>query len=353
MRPWATWGIGAALVAAAWGVAVITPAEDAEEAPFAVAVEVGEPGVGRTIAITVSDVRRAENVSAGEWSAEGNWFVVDLDAEAVATEFGTLLALATLEVDGRTFRASERPDSLLRSPLSVGIPVSGSLAFELPDGLTAGSGVLRFGASTDVRLDSVITVAVDLADAPVAREAELRADRLGRPMTRGWWRRNAVSLAAIAVLLPVTVGVIAVKEWSEWDLGHATKPITVEVGDTVTYAGARIGPAKAEFVDDALAPAGTRVISTTVLVTPGATPIACRTPQLRETGGAGRQWDEASFELERDFDTERNTFCDSETPIRYSLTLDYLVPDDATGPFAIEIESGDELPEFVRLVVAP
>ncbi len=170
----ATWGIGAALVAAAWGVAVITPAEDAEEAPFPVAVEVGDRGVGRNVAITVTDVHRAESISAGEWSAEGNWVVVDLEAEAVVSEFGALLALATLEVDGRTFRASERPESLLRGSLSVGIPQSGSLAFELPDGVTGGSGMLRLGVAPDPRLDSVITLAIDLDDVPVERAAELQ-----------------------------------------------------------------------------------------------------------------------------------------------------------------------------------
>lgn len=172
-------------------------------------------------------------------------------------------------------------------------------------------------------------------------------------MTAGWWRRNAVALAAVAVLLPATVGVIAVNEWSEYDLGHGTKPITVTPGDTVSYGGATIGPAKASFADDPLAPAGTRVLSTSVLVNPGDDPIGCLTPQLQETGGAGRQWNEASAELERDFDADRNTFCDPELPIRYTLTLDYLVPDDATGPFAIELETGDELPEFVRLIVEP
>jgi hypothetical protein len=172
-------------------------------------------------------------------------------------------------------------------------------------------------------------------------------------MIRSWWRRNRIPLAAIAVLLPLTVGVIAMNEWSEWDLGHATKPIVVPAGETASYGGATIGPATAEFADDPLAPQGTRVVSTIVLITPGDSPISCATPQLREAGGAGRQWDEASFELERDFDADRNTFCNSEVPIRYSLTLDYLVPDDAAGPFVIELESGEELPEFVRLVVEP
>ncbi|HYI52296.1 MAG TPA: hypothetical protein VEX42_12075 [Microbacterium sp.] len=174
MTRWATWAVGAGLVAAAWGVAAVTPADDAEEAPFPVVVELGDRGVGRNIAVTVTDVRRVESVSAGEWSAEGNWVVVDLDAEAVQSEFGTLLTLATLQVDGRTFRASERPESLLRGGLSVGIPLSGSVAFELPEGLDGGHAMLTFGLDTDPRLDSLLVADIDLGAIELDREAELQ-----------------------------------------------------------------------------------------------------------------------------------------------------------------------------------
>ena len=174
MRRWATWAIGGALIVAAWGVALITPPEDAFERPFPVTVDVGERGEGRNIAITVHDVRRAEAASAGEWTAEGNWVVVDLDAEAVMSEFGTLLSLATLEVDGRTYAASERPDSLRRGPLSVGIPRSGSLAFELADDIEPADAVLTFGLDTDPRLDSLIVVPVDLREIDVESDAELQ-----------------------------------------------------------------------------------------------------------------------------------------------------------------------------------
>jgi hypothetical protein len=172
-------------------------------------------------------------------------------------------------------------------------------------------------------------------------------------MTRGWWRRNAVALAAIAVLAPVTAGVIAVNEWSAYDLGHATKPISVEPGDSARYDGAQIGPASAVFTDAPGTPPGTRVVSATVLVAPGEEPISCVSPLLREAGGSGRQWSEASFDLEREYDPARKTSCDSELPIRYSLTLEYLVPEDATGPFVIELSAADELPRFVSLVVEP
>jgi len=172
-------------------------------------------------------------------------------------------------------------------------------------------------------------------------------------MTGGWGRRNALWLALAAVLAPLTVGVVAANEWSEWDLGHSTKPITVAAGESTSYSGARVGPARAEFTTDPAAPAGSRVVSVTVLVEPGNDPISCATPLLRETGGAQRQWDEASFELERDFDANRTTFCSAEESLRYSLTLDYLVPEDAAGPFAIELQAGDALPRFLRLIVEP
>lgn len=174
MRRWVGWAVGGALIAAAWGVALITPPEDAFERPFPVTVEVGERGEGRNIAITVRDVRRAETVSAGEWSAEGNWVVVDLEAEAVISEFGTLLTLATLEVDGRTYSASERPDSLRRGSLAVGIPRSGSLAFELADDVEPAEAVLTFGLDTDPRLDSLIVVPIDLRESDVEADAELQ-----------------------------------------------------------------------------------------------------------------------------------------------------------------------------------
>lgn len=174
MTRWLQWTIGVGLVVAAWFVAAATPAEESREAPFVVSTAVGEYGEGRNIAVRVEDVRRAETAEAGAWSAEGNWLVVDLEASAVVEEFGVLLSLATFEVDGITFGASERPESLLRKSLFAGVPQSGSLAFELPDDLTTGTGVLRFAVDTDERLDSVIEVPVELGDVALEETVELR-----------------------------------------------------------------------------------------------------------------------------------------------------------------------------------
>jgi len=157
----------------AWLVALVTPSESAHEAPFPVAAAVADEGIGRNIAVRVDEVRRAESVVEGGWTAEGNWLVVDLEAAAVVEEFGVSLTLATFTVDGRTYRASERPMSLLQAGLFAGIPQSGSLAFELADDVVDDTGVLRFAVNSDTRLDSVIEVSVDLAELETEASVEL------------------------------------------------------------------------------------------------------------------------------------------------------------------------------------
>ncbi|MDQ0894305.1 hypothetical protein [Agromyces ramosus] len=178
MTRWLPALAGAALVVAAWGVAAVTPGDEAAEQPFAVAATVGERAAGRNLAATITGLRGAEAVTNDGWRAEGSWLLVDLEAEAVLSERGTLLSLATLDVGGRSYRASERPPaSLFRSSLAIGLPHSGTLAFELPAGaFTASEGddaVLRLGLHEDPRLDSVIELRLDLAEVEVDDEAEL------------------------------------------------------------------------------------------------------------------------------------------------------------------------------------
>ncbi|WP_210418503.1 hypothetical protein [Agromyces intestinalis] len=157
------WLVGVGLVAAAWVVALVTPGADAVQSPFPVEASIGERVEGRNLAVTVTDVRAAEEVEIDGWSAEGTWIVVDLEAEAVVTEEFARLALATIEQGGRTFSASERPTTSLRnSELSVGVPRAGALAFEVPaDVLDGGPATLRLGLDPDSRLDSVIELRFD------------------------------------------------------------------------------------------------------------------------------------------------------------------------------------------------
>lgn len=176
---------------------------------------------------------------------------------------------------------------------------------------------------------------------------------MGRAVTVGWWRRNAVALVALAVLIPATIAAIGVNEWSQYDAGHPTRPMLVKPGESIDYAGAQLSRARGAFIDDPSAPSGSRVVRAIVLVEPGETPISCSTPELRELDGGERRWEEASGELDLPYDPEAHSFCDSELAIRYSLTLYYLVPADAAGPFTIEFAASGTLPEYLRLVIEP
>ena len=170
---WVAWSVGAGLVVVAWFVALVTPGEEQIQAPMPLTAAVGEEAVGRNLAATITDVRRTSELHAGDWSAEGNWIVVDLDVASVASEDLVNLNHAELIVDGVRYGASDRPDSLLRQSLSAGVPTSGGLAFELPADLDSGTATLELALSSDPRLDSMIVVDFDLGALPAASSDEL------------------------------------------------------------------------------------------------------------------------------------------------------------------------------------
>jgi hypothetical protein len=174
---------------------------------------------------------------------------------------------------------------------------------------------------------------------------------LDEPVT-GWWRANALALGALVVLIPAAALAMSWNEWAGIRQGTASEPISLAPGESAEYGGATVGPASAEFTDLPLAPQDARVISVTVRIDPGDPAIACAKPVLREVDGAQRQWN-ARDDLGREWDSDHWDFCDSEATAPYEMEIDYLVPEDASGPFAVEISSAEALPEFVSAVVAP
>lgn len=178
LRPWMVWTAAVVLLVAAGVVVRITPPTDIDVDPFVVGGALDQRIQARSLAVTVSDPRVADRAVAGGWSADGTWLVVDVVAEGLVTEEDALLDHAVVTVDGLTIRASERPDSLWRQTLSVGVPRVGSLAFELPEGAGDGDAVLEIAGDDDTRLDTVIRIPLDLAAAPHTAETELQ--------TNGW-----------------------------------------------------------------------------------------------------------------------------------------------------------------------
>ncbi|WP_194425490.1 hypothetical protein [Microbacterium invictum] len=192
MKRWAAWTAAGAMLVAAWGVAAITPPDDAASAPFPVAATLGSEATGRNMALTVTNPRMSEGAtgrsaaqSRALWSAEGTWLVVDLEARSLDSDTGVHLNLVDLVVGERTFSASDRPVSMRRIGLATGLDQSGGLAYELPEDILDDAGAatarLRLGLSDDDRLDSVIELQLDLTTLPHESDAEIAEPDWSRP----------------------------------------------------------------------------------------------------------------------------------------------------------------------------
>lgn len=177
---------------------------------------------------------------------------------------------------------------------------------------------------------------------------------MGAPVTASWLRRNAMALVATAVLVPATALVIGGSEWWGYYSGRDVFPVTVASGESAEFSGATYGPATitetAEDLEWEL-PQGTKVLSVEVPVQPGEEPAVCSQPSLRELSGDGRRWTKAPFPIELPYDDDTWGLCDSERSGTYIIAVPFLVPDDVSGPLAVDLAVEDELPRFLRFVV--
>lgn len=168
-----SWIGGVALLLLAAGVAAVIPTDAATEAPFRTELITGEKVETRAIAATLLDVRLADVAELDGWSASGTWLVIDVEIEATREE-ESLYYVHLEQTDGTKFRASERPESLLDERLSPGLPLRGSVAFELPKHMRDESVRVDFGTMlADARADGLLSLEVDLASLESLPVAEL------------------------------------------------------------------------------------------------------------------------------------------------------------------------------------
>jgi len=189
-RPTLNWrhvanGAGLVVILVLAGVvAHTTPNDEQQQAPLPVRGQVGETLSGRNIAATVDAVRVAESVEASNgWAGptSGVWVVVDASVEANVTESN--FGYARLKVGDVTYSASTRPDraTIAATGLSVGIPWTGPLMFELPRLLVSGDAArtaeLQLAVDADPRADSMLVMPVDLSAIEIEKVVET-----GRPV---------------------------------------------------------------------------------------------------------------------------------------------------------------------------
>jgi hypothetical protein len=177
---------------------------------------------------------------------------------------------------------------------------------------------------------------------------------MGAAVSRAWWRRNALALGAVVVLLPVTAAVITGYEWWFANQGKPQIPVTVEAGQVAEFGGATWGPATATIRDADTAeglPTGAKVIVVEVPVDPGAEPPSCLSPTLTQLEGVAREWNNATADVDWDYDLP--TSCSSDATGPFTVSVPFLVPDDVEGPLGIDIGVSGQTPRFLRLVVEP
>lgn len=155
----------------------VTPGGDDWQDPFEVSGPVGDPVVGRTLEVTVSQARVAERITSPRgWTGEteGVWVVVDASVTSLLD--GGLFGTTDLVVGGVRFGASERPDgdSLEGISLRAGVPMRGALAFEVTEAaLDSTQARLELAGGGETRLDSLLVIPLRLGDLDRVDELEL------------------------------------------------------------------------------------------------------------------------------------------------------------------------------------
>ncbi|MFB2598075.1 hypothetical protein ACEXQE_09810 [Herbiconiux sp. P17] len=182
---------------------------------------------------------------------------------------------------------------------------------------------------------------------------------------RGWWRRNWIGLVAVAVLVPATLAVTFSAEWGRYYADRPSQPIPVAAGESIDFAGAswqvldsrRIPSSSAEGVDARL-PEGTDLVVVTVSVAPHELDADGKSPfcnlQLDEMRGSEvlRSWKDAEFsDIDYDGDPDAGSGCSSDETGDYTFETLFVVPSGASDELAVQLESLDELPRYLRFAL--
>jgi hypothetical protein len=159
----------------------------------------------------------------------------------------------------------------------------------------------------------------------------------------GWWRRQRVALAALVVAAAAVVGVHV---WLDV-LPASGGPSMIEAADgTADVAGQTLELGTARW-DEFEAPEDSRTLSIRIDAGGGPDSTTCGQPTLAEVEGE-RVWSNARSALEVPYDAGESACLAGSGP--YVILAVFLLPEDADGPFVLDI-AGDG--EIVRFPVEP
>lgn len=176
-------------------------------------------------------------------------------------------------------------------------------------------------------------------------------------VTAGWWRRNAIALGALVVLIPAGAWAFDTIEFGAVRNAERSVPegSATQVGDW-TFAPPELtslSPA------DVGAPTGTDPVVVRIPVTPGSDAVSCSTPILIDPE-TGREWWPAR-DLDWSLDDDERNICprpvddDGVSAPAFDLTTLVLLPADAPDRLIVEVGGNladDDVVTDVRIDVS-
>lgn len=165
---------------------------------------------------------------------------------------------------------------------------------------------------------------------------------MGRTVT--WWRRQRTSVIA---LVAAVVAMVAVSVWLDVLPAERPSDRVIEAEASVDIAGQTLTLGSTEW-GEFEAPAGSRTLSVRLSSSGGFDAALCGQSTLTEIDSS-RTWVSLRKPLSVPSD-EGESSCTIETEA-YRILLVFLLPDDADGPFRLDIEGSDD--DLARFVIEP
>lgn len=157
------------------------------------------------------------------------------------------------------------------------------------------------------------------------------------PVTGSWWRRNALALVALSLLVPASVYAIDTIEF-----GATRDPSRgVASGETTQVGDWTFGPATVTGLDPATvgAPSATSPVLVTVPVTPGDAAVGCGAPTIVDPAD-GREW-RTDFLLAQPLELGQQTSCASDGAVGFDLVHTVLLTGDIDGDLVVVLPAHD------------
>ncbi len=155
-----------------------------------------------------------------------------------------------------------------------------------------------------------------------------------------WWRTQR---AAIPALIVSALAVVGVHVWLEAiPATRTTPPVVVAQDGRASVSGQELDLSGVRW-DEFDAPEGSRTLSVRLDALPTADAEGCGALTLAETRGE-RVWVNARSVLDVPYDAGESYCLEESGP--YRIVAVFLLPDDAEGPFVLDVPGADGIARF-------